>query len=316
MSRAALSGRQRSSARMTRAALCFPGQGSQAAGMANGLSDGPLATHAAGGRRRRGPRPRRRAARAPTTSCVPPQVAQPALLFVELVLADALPAGLDVVGVAGHSVGEYAAVSVAGAISPEDAMRLVIRRGREMAAMTEGTMAAVIGLDADDCDRRLRRGERRRGGGGGRQPQRAGAGGGQRLGRRRRAGRGAGTRARSAPGGAAQRQRRVPFAADGAGGASGSPPPSTPRRSTSCASRSSATSTAPRSPTPPALPSRLARQLESPVRWVDCVTTLVGDGRRRARRGGAGGRAQRPGPAHRARGARGRRQRPRRGRRR
>jgi len=78
----------------------------------------------------------------------PTEVAQPALLFVELVLAAALSADLDIVGVAGHSVGEYAAVSVAGAYTPEDAMRMVIRRGREMAAMTEGTMAAVIGLDA------------------------------------------------------------------------------------------------------------------------------------------------------------------------
>ncbi len=77
------------------------------------------------------------------------EIAQPALVFVELVLADALPDGLDLVGVAGHSVGEYAAVSVAGAFSPEDVMRLVIARGREMSAMTEGTMAAIIGLDAE-----------------------------------------------------------------------------------------------------------------------------------------------------------------------
>ena len=78
----------------------------------------------------------------------PTQLAQPALLLVELVLSAALPAGLDVVGAAGHSVGEYAAVSVAGALAPEDAMRLVVRRGRAMAAMTEGTMAAILGLDA------------------------------------------------------------------------------------------------------------------------------------------------------------------------
>ncbi len=79
----------------------------------------------------------------------PTEVAQPALLFVELVLADTLPRGLEVVGVAGHSVGEYAAVTVAGGLTPEEALRLVIRRGREMAAMTEGTMAAVLGLDAE-----------------------------------------------------------------------------------------------------------------------------------------------------------------------
>jgi [acyl-carrier-protein] S-malonyltransferase len=79
----------------------------------------------------------------------PTQIAQPGLLFVELVLARALPDDLDIVGVAGHSVGEYAAVCVAGAYSPEDAMRMVIERGREMAAMNEGTMAAVLGLDAE-----------------------------------------------------------------------------------------------------------------------------------------------------------------------
>jgi [acyl-carrier-protein] S-malonyltransferase len=78
----------------------------------------------------------------------PTQIAQPALTLVELVLAAGLPADLDVVGVAGHSVGEYAAASVAGAYAPEDVMRLVIQRGREMASMTEGTMAAVLGLDA------------------------------------------------------------------------------------------------------------------------------------------------------------------------
>jgi [acyl-carrier-protein] S-malonyltransferase len=79
----------------------------------------------------------------------PTRVAQPALVFVELVLAAALPADLEIVGLAGHSVGEYAAVSVAGAYTPEDALRMVIRRGIEMAAMTEGTMAAVIGMDAE-----------------------------------------------------------------------------------------------------------------------------------------------------------------------
>lgn len=77
------------------------------------------------------------------------EVAQPALLLVELVLSAMLPDGVDVVGVAGHSVGEYAAVTVAGAYAPDDVMRLVIRRGREMAGMTDGTMAAILGVDVD-----------------------------------------------------------------------------------------------------------------------------------------------------------------------
>jgi len=131
---------------MTRAALCFPGQGSQAAGMAGGLLDQPLAISLLAVAASEG-LDLGAALGGSDEELRPTQVAQPALLFVELVLAAALPADLDIVGVAGHSVGEYAAVSVAGAYTPEDAMRMVIRRGREMAAMTEGTMAAIIGLD-------------------------------------------------------------------------------------------------------------------------------------------------------------------------
>jgi len=81
------------------------------------------------------------------------EVAQPALLFVEVVLGVALYGSadggpLDVVGVAGHSVGEYAALVVAGALEPAAAMGLVIERGRAMAAMREGGMAALLGADA------------------------------------------------------------------------------------------------------------------------------------------------------------------------
>lgn len=93
----------------------------------------------------------------------PTEVAQPALLFVEAVLALSLPADLDVVAVAGHSVGEYAACVAAGALRPADAMRVVIARGRAMAAMHEGTMSALLGLDAaaaeDVCAEAARGGE-------------------------------------------------------------------------------------------------------------------------------------------------------------
>jgi [acyl-carrier-protein] S-malonyltransferase len=76
-------------------------------------------------------------------------VAQPALLLVESALRAALPADLHVVAVAGHSVGEYAAAVAAGALQPADAMRLVVERGRSMAAMHDGTMCALIGIDID-----------------------------------------------------------------------------------------------------------------------------------------------------------------------
>jgi len=52
--------------------------------------------------------------------------------------------------VAGHSVGEYAALAAAGALSLADAVRLVARRGELMAdARVSGGMVAVIGLDRE-----------------------------------------------------------------------------------------------------------------------------------------------------------------------
>jgi len=75
-------------------------------------------------------------------------VKAPALLFVECALLAHIPSSLQVAGVAGHSVGEYAAAVAAGALAPGDAMRLVVERGRAMAAMREGGMSAVLGIDA------------------------------------------------------------------------------------------------------------------------------------------------------------------------
>ncbi len=78
----------------------------------------------------------------------PTEIAQPALFLVETVLAANLPKGLEVLGTAGHSVGEYAAVVAAGVATAEQGMELVIRRGKAMAAMRQGTMAAILGIDA------------------------------------------------------------------------------------------------------------------------------------------------------------------------
>ena len=59
--------------------------------------------------------------------------------------------GIDYDYVAGHSLGEYAALYAAGIVSFEDGLKLVDRRGKAMAAQNgKGTMAAVLGLTEDE----------------------------------------------------------------------------------------------------------------------------------------------------------------------
>ncbi|HET8660112.1 MAG TPA: ACP S-malonyltransferase [Micromonosporaceae bacterium] len=51
---------------------------------------------------------------------------------------------------AGHSLGEYTALYAAGALDFISTLRLVALRGRLMATMTDGGMAAVVGMAADE----------------------------------------------------------------------------------------------------------------------------------------------------------------------
>ncbi len=76
--------------------------------------------------------------------------AQPALLAHSLAVSAVLEARDVRPGiVAGHSLGEYSALAIAGAVEPGEAVRLVRLRGILMAEAggeVGGTMAAVIGL--------------------------------------------------------------------------------------------------------------------------------------------------------------------------
>src|SRR4051794_15978181 len=55
----------------------------------------------------------------------------------------------DPVAVAGHSLGELAALAAVGAVDDRDALGLVVVRGALMADAGGGTMLALLGADAD-----------------------------------------------------------------------------------------------------------------------------------------------------------------------
>ena len=90
----------------------------------------------------------------PASRLVETEVTQPALLTVGVALwqvwrarGGAMPALM-----AGHSLGEYTALTAAGSIAFADAVRLVNARGRfmqEAVPVGEGAMAAILGLDDD-----------------------------------------------------------------------------------------------------------------------------------------------------------------------
>lgn len=79
---------------------------------------------------------------------------QPAITAVNLVCWQAVrQAGIRVDYVAGHSLGEYAALFAAGVLGLEDTLRLVAQRGRimgEAGARNPGAMVAVLGLGLPD----------------------------------------------------------------------------------------------------------------------------------------------------------------------
>ena len=76
------------------------------------------------------------------------KVTQPAVFLHSVILAKAL--GVKPDAVAGHSLGEFSALVVAGALSFEDGLKLVSKRAMAMQKCCEqqpGGMAAVLGLD-------------------------------------------------------------------------------------------------------------------------------------------------------------------------
>ncbi len=146
---------------MTRA-LVFPGQGSQAVGMGRELAEAfPIARHTF---EEVDDALEQKLSRVmfegPEADLVLTENTQPALMAVSLAVMRVLrnDGGLDLprhaAFVAGHSLGEYSALSAAGSFALADTARLLKRRGRAMqraVPVGEGAMAALLGLDLDQA---------------------------------------------------------------------------------------------------------------------------------------------------------------------
>ena len=79
---------------------------------------------------------------------------QPAIFCASVAGWKSLPDDITPVVAAGHSLGELAALAAAEVLSVDDALELVVLRGRLMAdADGRGSMLALVGADADEAAR-------------------------------------------------------------------------------------------------------------------------------------------------------------------
>jgi [acyl-carrier-protein] S-malonyltransferase len=129
--------------------VVFPGQGTQYVGMGKQFADHPLFTKA---NQAIGFDLKKIMLDGPADELTLTQNTQPAILTHSLILWDQLQSllqnkNISVERVLGHSVGEYAALTAAGALSFEDALKAVHFRGTYMQQATPsgvGTMYAIL----------------------------------------------------------------------------------------------------------------------------------------------------------------------------
>jgi len=137
-------------------ALVFPGQGAQSVGMLDALAEAyPVVRETfAEASSAIDLDLWRLASEGPAELLDATEQTQPVLLTASIAALRALASrgALAPAAVAGHSLGEYAALVAAGTLSLSDAVRLVRRRGLLMAEAVpagQGAMAAILGLDDD-----------------------------------------------------------------------------------------------------------------------------------------------------------------------
>lgn len=136
-------------------AFVFPGQGSQSVGMLDAFGGDPAVTDVL--RRASGSLGQDLAgliARGPAEELGLTVNTQPCMLTASLAVYAAWRAagGAEPAMMAGHSLGEYSALTAAGAFTLEQAVPLVRARARAMQEATpvgSGAMAAILGLDDD-----------------------------------------------------------------------------------------------------------------------------------------------------------------------
>jgi [acyl-carrier-protein] S-malonyltransferase len=141
---------------MTKTAWVFPGQGSQAIGMGVDLLDLPEA-------KAKFEQAEQILGWSVPEICESQEdklsrtlYTQPSLYVVESILADRMQArGHQPNLVAGHSLGEYVALYVAGVFDFEAGLRLVKRRAEFMDSASDGMMAALIGFDREQLEQQI-----------------------------------------------------------------------------------------------------------------------------------------------------------------